>query len=355
VVDELSRRVLLRYLAGASAAGALAGCGSLTGRLVLKAPTTPLTTPTLAPHTSSPALSRPFDVGSLPANELGLIPVFMFHRVTDTVRSDYDITPDDLWATLTRLYVEGYRPIRAIDLVRRRIQVPRGRTPVVLTFDDSSPGQFHRLSAGEVSPRSGVGVLQAFHRKHPAFAATGTLYLNGHPFDLPNTAVVLRSLSAAGFELGNHTLDHVNLGQVSTLKGQQEIVELQDLMAAAVPGRDPATFSLPYGVWPVEREITVSGSWQGRTYHHEGVMLVGSAPAASPYSTGWDPKAIPRIRAATWDRDQMFCHNWWLNRLARDPQTRYVSSGRPGSVTYPRHLAAGLAPQFKRVGRPYSA
>ena len=337
-------------------AGGLAACSSVTGRSAMKAPRflSPTAFTTSIPHVPAPVATRVSDVGSLPVNELGQVPIFMFHRVTETVRSEYDITPDDLWATLTRLYVEGYRPIRVVDLVRHQIGLPRGRSPVVLTFDDSSPGQFHRVSAGEVDPKSGVEVLQAFHRKHPAFAAVATLYLNGHPFDVPNTTAVLRSLSAAGFELGNHTLDHVNLGQVSALRGQQEIIGLQDLLSAAVPGRRPVTFSLPYGEWPLNRHITMTGSWNGRSYHHEGVLLVGSAPAASPYSTGWEPAAIPRIRAATWDREQMFCHNWWLDRLARDPQTRYVSAGRPGSVTYPRHLAGSLAPKFGRVGRPYS-
>lgn len=293
------------------------------------------------------------DVGSLPANELGQIPVLMFHRVVDVIRGEYDITPDDLWSTLTRLHVEGYRPIRVVDLVRRQIKVPRGRTPVVLTFDDSSPGQFHRLSDGEVDPKSGVGVLQAFHRKHPAFTATASLYLNGHPFDAPNTAAALRGLSSAGFELANHTLDHVNLGLVSTAAAQQEIVGLQDLLTAAVPGHRPVTFSLPYGVWPADPQITLTGSWQGRSYLHEGVLLVGSAPAPSPYSTNWNASAIPRIRAASWDGDQAFCHTWWLDRLTQDPQTRYVGAGRPGAVTYPSQLAGSLNPEYRPRGRPY--
>jgi hypothetical protein len=279
----------------------------------------------------------------------------MLHRVTEPVMGEYDITPDALWNLLARLHAEGYRPVRVMDLVQRGLTVPRGLTPVVLSFDDSSAGQFFRRPDGQVDPRSGVGILQAFARKHPAFDATATLYLNAHPFAAPDTARVLQNLDRAGFELGNHTYDHVNLANVSSATGQQEIVELQDLVAGAVPGRRPVTFSLPYGVWPHDRTIPVTGSYQGRSYQHEGVLLVGSDPAPSPFSSHWDPRAIPRIRTSSWQGGgQPYCATWWLDRLSRDPQQRYVSAGRPNTVTFPEALAGALNPRFTRHARPYT-
>jgi len=308
--------------------------------------------------TRTPRLAKPrsLDVGSLPPNQLGVVPVLMFHRVTDPIISEYDITPTALWEMLDRLRIEGYRPVRAVDLVRRRLAVPRGRTPVVLTFDDSSPGQFHRLATGNVDPQSGVGVLQAFHRRYPAFPAVATLYLNAHPFNAPDSAAALKTLDAAGFEFGNHTLDHVNLGNVSAEVGQQEILGLQDLVLAAVPGRRTVTFSLPYGVWPADRSVAIAGGAAGRRYQHEGVLLVGSSPAPSPYSRVWDPQAIPRIRASSWDGGrQPYCATWWLDNLARAPQLRYISAGQSSSVTFPRSQGSLLHPRFRRFAKSYDA
>ena len=327
--QPVSRRRLLEMALGGAAVAGLGACGvSGTARAVpFPAPASRARLSTPAPlSTPSPLRKRVLDavdLGPLPPNELGQIPVLMMHRVTSPIISEYDITPDALWLLLTRLHAEGYRPVRAVDLVRGRLRVPRGRTPVVLTFDDSSPGQFHRRFGGGVDPRSGIGVLQAFSRRHPAFTPTATLYLNGHPFEAPDTGVALRSLDAAGYELGNHTLDHVNLGNVSARVGQQEIVELQNLIGSAVPGRRPATFSLPYGVWPADRGLASAGTWQGSSYRHEGIMLVGAEPTASPFSLAWDPTAISRIRASSWaGGTEPYGATWWLDRLAADPPTQ---------------------------------
>ncbi|QNE22693.1 hypothetical protein F1D05_38355 [Kribbella qitaiheensis] len=64
---------------------------------------------------------------------------------------------------LERLYRENYHPIRAIDLVRRELSsVPAGETPVVLTFDDSTPRQVAFDAAGRVTRDCdcALGILQ---------------------------------------------------------------------------------------------------------------------------------------------------------------------------------------------------
>jgi hypothetical protein len=352
-MQKASRRVIL----GTAVAAVVAGCSE---KAVGPVTAPPLTSPPLSPSPSprprpTPTVRRVSDVGPLPPNELGSIPVLMFHRVSDPVLGEFDITPDALWDLLVRLHTEGYRPIRLVDLVRRRLDVPRGRTPVVLTFDDSSPGQFHRFATGGVDPKSGVGILQAFQRKYPTFRACGTMFLNAHPFADPDTPVALQSLVRDGFELGNHTFDHVNLGNVSATDGQREISALQDLVRGAAKGLKPVSFSLPYGVWPADRTVPVSGGTGAQAYRHEAVVLVGADPAPSPYSVHWDPTAVPRIRASSWQGGQQpFCASWWLDRLAQDPGQRYVASGQAGTVTFPRTLADTLRPELQRRARPYS-
>ncbi len=349
-----TRRVVL----GSVAAGLLTSCTAglkphaaprpSAARHLDSVPPTPVPTPT-AP------VPRLTDVGSLPPNELGSVPVLMFHRVTDPVLGEYDISPPALWDMLLRLHAEGYRPIRMVDLVRRQFPVSPGRTPVVLTFDDSSPGQFHRFDKRGIDPHSGVGVLQAFSAKYPAFRATATFFLNAHPFADPDASSALQTLVRDGFELGNHTLDHVNLGQVSAAEGRREIVALQQLVQSAVGGVRPVSFSLPYGVWPADRSVPISGTVGNESYQHLAVALVGSNPAPSPYSVSWDASAIPRIRASSWNGGQQpYCASWWLDRLSRDPSQRYVVSGQRGTITFPRSLGGNLHPQFHRYARPYS-
>ena len=357
-------RVSRRALIGGTAAVAIVAATPstvLSGRVsagdipALVPPPAPAPSP--SPATPSPRAQRPrllSDTGRLAPNELGDVPILMFHRVSDPVMGQYDITPDAFWNVLDRLYREGYRPIRLVDLVRRQIDVPRGRTPVVLTFDDSSPGQFHRFATGGIDPRSAVGVLSAFARKHPRFQPTATLFLNAHPFADPDTTGALRYLVRAGYELGNHTMDHLNLAQVSAATARDDILELQGLIAGIVPKAVPATFALPFGAWPSDRGVAISGGTAAGQYHHEGVVLAGWEPAPSPYAIDWDPTAITRMCATSWaGGKQDYYANWWLDTLASNPGRRYVSAGRRGTVTFPRQLGAALDLRFARHARPY--
>jgi hypothetical protein len=112
-----------------AALAGLAGCAS--------APPPPV--PAAQAPPTAPAPPAPADVGT---DELGHIPVLMYHRIVDEPVSVYDRTPADFRAELERLAGEDYVPVTAADLAAGRIDVPAGTHPVVLTFDDGSPTQF---------------------------------------------------------------------------------------------------------------------------------------------------------------------------------------------------------------------
>ena len=60
--------------------------------------------------------------------------------------------------------------------------VPAGKTPVVLTFDDSTQFQFSYDARGNIKPDTAVGILLEFQREHPGFPLAGTFYVNREPF-----------------------------------------------------------------------------------------------------------------------------------------------------------------------------
>ena len=82
--------------------------------------------------------------------EGGLVPVLMYHRIVSPIPAgdDYARTPAQFRADLARLDREGYTTYRDGRPGAGRIDVPAGRTPVVLTFDDSSESQFGMLPDG---------------------------------------------------------------------------------------------------------------------------------------------------------------------------------------------------------------
>lgn len=298
-------------------------------------------------------LPDPADVG---ANELGQVPIIMYHAVTEQPASEYDITPDEFRSELTYLYEQGYRPIRTVDLVRGEIDVPPGTSPVVFTFDDTLPAQFRYDDDGEIHPESAVGILLDFAEEHPGFAATGSFYVTDKLFDDPeNGPDMLAHIHELGFEVSNHTIGHANLAAVGPEEAERQLALGRRQVLEAAPGAEAATLSLPLGVWPEPREIAYSGSYDGTEYEHEGVLMVGAEPAPSPFSRDFDPLALPRIRSTpSWDGgDPDFASAFWLDVLENNPGRRYVSDGDPSTVSFPEDREEELAPEFSDRANPY--
>ena len=289
------------------------------------------------------------------ANELGEIPVIMYHQIRADGGGEYDLTPAEFRAELERLYRERYRPVRAIDLVRGNLDLPAGTSPVVLTFDDSTKEQLAYGPDGEIEPDTAIGILLAFAKKHPDFEPAGTFYVNREPFaGVREGPQMLRWLVAHGFELGNHTHDHIPFNQKDAAGVQQALVLGKRIIKRAVPQAEVATMALPLGVEPEPARLAMRGSWGGESYRHEGVFLVGANPAPSPFSSDWDRSAIPRMRTGLWRGGEPdYSSGYWLTVLKRNPERRYVSDGDPNKITFPSRLRGELAPEYRGRANPY--
>jgi len=296
----------------------------------------------------------PVDPAVVQANELGLVPVLMYHRIVDQPSSVYDRTPADFRAELERLAREGYVPVRASDYATGRMNVPAGKHPVVLTFDDSSTSQFTLGPDGQPAPNTAVAILLEVARQYPGFTPTATFYVNASPFNDADGARTLRWLHDNGFEIGNHTFGHANLRAASDQRVQEEIVKAQQMIQNAVPEAEVRTLALPFGIHPKKKELARAGSADGVSYEHHGVMLVGANPAPSPYATTFDPLNIPRIRSQGTTGDQAFSGSTaWLDKLASGELPRYTSDGDPRTISFPKRMAEVLRPELQQKARPY--
>ena len=201
-----------------------------------------------------------------------------------------------------------------------------------------------------------MGVMLEFARTHPGFEPAGTFYVLREPFGgVEEGPELLRWLVANGFELGNHTPDHIPLGTLGPTEVQSQLARGAKILTDAVPGYRVRTMALPLGSMPKPASLAVRGRWRGLSYRHDGVFLVGANPAPSPFSTDFDAAAIPRIRSShrpcTGERDFTAC--FWLRELTRNPRLRYVSDGDPKKITFPRSQQEKLRPKFRSLARPY--
>jgi peptidoglycan/xylan/chitin deacetylase (PgdA/CDA1 family) len=353
VMTDLDARFTPRALLAAGLGVAAAACGAASRRpRTLPTPSIDASIPTTPPASATPTAPPP-DPAAVKANELGVIPVLMHHRLVDKVDSEYDMTPAWFRAELDRLLAEGYYPVTTLQVARRDLgHVPAGRAPVVLTFDDSSRGQLH-YSGAKIAADSAVGMLLDFTREHPDFPAAASFYLNKDPFAIGDPHRVVGDLHRLGMEVGNHTYDHVPL-RLPAAKVQQQLGELAAMVGTAVPGLQPRTMALPLGVEPSIPALARAGRWRHTTYRNEAVLLVGAEPAHSPWHKSWDPAGVPRIRSSSYQGGKAeFLSTWWLDRIKAGTVTRYVSAGNPGHVTFPKKYADRLAPVYRGVAVAY--
>jgi peptidoglycan/xylan/chitin deacetylase (PgdA/CDA1 family) len=189
-----------------------------------------------------------------------------------------------------------------------------------------------------------------FARKHPGFAPRGTFYVNRLPFgSKANARRTLPWLVRHGFEIGNHTHDHIPLRQLSEDEARKQIATGADVIHEFLPGYRIRTFALPLGSLPKNARDAVSGSWGGTRYGPYAVLLVGANPAPSPFASTFDRTAIPRIRSshAGWNGEADYAFTYWMRYFERNPRARYVSDGDVRTITVQKGGSADLAPRFR--------
>jgi len=246
------------------------------------------------------------------------IPILQYHLIGDT-DSRWKRSRDGFRRDLQLLYDRGYRPITVAQLVDRKFDIPPGTSPVVITFDDASPGQFSYIERNgklEIDPNSAVGIWLDFGRKHRDWKPRATFCLlpaasEGHAF-FGDTGVAgqksewrfpkLRFLVQQGFELCNHTLWHGRLDKRNDAAVQEQIARGLLAVDSAVAGYRVRTFALPLGLWPKNRALAQAGRWTDEqsartiTYRFDAILEVTGALAGTPYGPAFNPLSIPRTQ-----------------------------------------------------------
>jgi Polysaccharide deacetylase len=276
------------------------------------------TAPATRPVNAAPATKTERTAKPGTPNKLGVIPVLEYHLIGER-ESRWSRNWQRFANDLELLHARGYRPITVRQLVSKQVDVGPGLTPVVITFDDASPGQFRYIEKGDsliVDPTSALGVWEAFAKKHPEWRGRGVFCVlpgadQGHAFfgdkgiQGQKTAWRHRKIAhlvRTGHEVCNHTLWHANLSKMSDAVVQEQIARAQLAVDSAVKGYELRTMALPLGMWPRNRGLLSAGKWKdGKTslehrYTIDAVLMVAGGPSKSPFDPSFDKMKIPRIQ-----------------------------------------------------------
>jgi peptidoglycan/xylan/chitin deacetylase (PgdA/CDA1 family) len=296
---------------------------------------------------------REIDPKAVGADESGLIVVLQYHRVGGDMdfAPEWTISARDFRSQLEYLHEHGYHPVNFRDLIENRLDVPAGKTPVVLTFDDSSDSQFTMVKKdGSMVPDPGgaVGVLSDFHEEHPDWPMRATFFVlpaADPPNDLfgqPELAGdKLRYLVDNGMEVGNHTLYHAILSQTTPQQTREQLARaVEEIQKHLGPDYEVTTMSVPFGEYPEDTSLLVSGTWQGLSYAHSGAADVEGGASYPPADRRLDPYKVPRIQAEPYKGG----FRWFADYFEKNPKDRYVSDGDPRTVSVPRGHETHLEP-----------
>lgn len=283
-------------------------------------------------------------------NELGRVPVMMYHGIVNKKSSEtsytggnvdkdgYNRTVEAFKEDLEFYYQNGYRMIRAIDYVNGIIDVPYGKSPIVLTFDDGSANNIKVNGISEdgeiiIDENSAVGVLESFKKKYPDFNVTATFFVNGSLFQQSEyDEKILKWLVENGYDIGNHTKTHVNFSNASTNESEEEVGFVYNKLDAIIPDKYVKLVALPFGS-PYKKTHAnfshiINSNYNGINYETVSTFRVGWMPDYSPFSKDFDKEFIMRVRAydnngVDFDIDASF-------RILE--KNRYVSDGNVDTI-----------------------
>ena len=283
-------------------------------------------------------------------NEMGRIMVLEYHLITDH-NSDYARERGQFRKDLELLYNRGYRPVNMSDVLDKKLNLPRGLSPVVLVFDDASPEQFRYIDNNgklEIDPTSGMGIWLDFRKTHPDWNNKAVYCLlsgasAGHNFFGDRGIQGQKSnwrfpkvkwLADNGFELCDHTLWHAQLNKYPDAFVQEQIARNALAIDSAVPGYKIRSMALPQGLWPKNRALASKGSWTNPktgkivSYDWPVVFEVAGGPMRSPYDPAFNPGMTPRIQVIGNAIESM------INKLEQSGNM-YISDGNHAVVARP--------------------
>lgn len=328
---------LLAALFAVGFCAAAAGCQTTSAPVAKKGPTLP----NIAAMAVKP-------------NELGFIPVIMYHEIVPRTPSR---DPGKMFRSvsafqkdLETMYAAGFRPVNLSDVVNNTIDVPAGTSPVVLTFDDGRESQFRlneTADALNIDPNCAVGILQAFHKKHPDWRMRATFFVL--PKSSTTNAVFaqtglgpqkLQYLLKQGMEIGNHSVHHKDMSRMTPAEIQAEIGGAHNALLADAPGAAIQVVALPMGKFPknkADHKYLLAGTFEGKSYAYKAVMDASYRAIPSPATVRFQPARLERIGA----RDDRWGVRWWISELTRSAvYPRYISDGDPNVVSFPQEMAA---------------
>jgi len=162
-----------------------------------------------------------------------LVPILLYHRIdTSPTESQYYVSPDEFEEQMKLLHDWGYTTITTellVQAINEGASLPR--RPIILTFDD---GHLNNYS-----------IAYPIMKK---YGFSGILYIVGEYMGVSNymNADEIREMAQDGWEVGSHSMNHLDLTSLDREQQQYEIVGSRQFLESEL-GVPIQTFAYPFG------------------------------------------------------------------------------------------------------------
>lgn len=284
-------------------------------------------------------------------DELGRVPIMMYHGIHNVDakyiggnvdKDGYQRTASAFRNDLEFFYSSGYRMVRLIDYVNGIIDVPFGKSPIVLTFDDGLENNIKVIGLDDngdiiIDPNSAVGILEEFKNKYSDFNVTATFFVNGGLFNQEEyNEKILNWLVDHGYDVGNHSYSHADFSKIDNNKSIYEIGSVYKVLDSILGDKYINIVALPFGS-PYKKShgnfsYIMNGSYEGFEYNTISTLRVGWEADYSPFSNDFDKSFLKRIRA--YDNNGVDFDIEMNFKLLES--NRYISDGDKNLIVFPK-------------------
>ncbi len=298
-------------------------------------------------------------------NEMGKVPIMMYHGIIDTEdnqytggnvdKNGYKRTAKAFREDLEFYYKNGYRMIRLEDYIHGKIDVPIGYSPIILTFDDGDADNCKVLGKNsdgslQIDPNSAVGILEEFKKKYPDFGVTATFFVMSGIFNQSQyNKDIVNFMINNGYDIGNHTISHPDFTKISEEQSVKEVGKMYKTLDSYLGDKYVKIIALPFGS-PYKKEHAnykhiLSGTYDGYEYKTEAALRVGWEPELSPYSKNFDPTFLKRCRAYD-NNGKEFDIEMVFKNLEKN---RYISDGDIDRITVPSKEKDNISSEYTNI------
>ncbi len=300
----------------------------------------------------------------LKVDELGKVPIMMYHGIVDTKaeytggnvdKDGYTRTSEAFLKDLEFYYEKGYRMVRLSDYIAGKIETPLGYSPIILTFDDGNANNFKVIGRDangnlEFDPKSAIGILETIKKKYPDFSVTATFFLNSSLCNQKEyNEEIIKWLIKNGYDVGNHTTTHPDFTKITPLKSEEVVGKMYEELEKIIPGEYLKIVALPFGS-PYKKNHAnfshiIKSEYNGKTYETEALLRVGWESEYSPFDKNFDKTFLKRCRAYDNNGSDFDIE---MNFKLLD-EKRFISDGDSNIITIPESKTANLVATDKKI------